>query len=146
MVNSSVQGTLQRQGNVAVLFSRRAINHVQVDVLKACSDRFARGIEGAARRVGPLQYRKHARRSGLHAEREAGKAGVEKPGEILRRRGLRVGFRGDFHARGQAKGVANAAQNSAEPVGAQQARRAATNKNGLRFAAHLSRRHLQLFL
>ena len=146
VIHPGLQGTLQGQGHIRIFFCRRAINHVQVDVLEARIDGFARRIEGPARRVGSLQHGEHPRGGGLHAQGKAGEAGVEKPSEVLRRGGFRVGFRGDLRARGQAKGVANLRQDTAQTVRAQQARRATANKNRLGLAPHLRRRHLQFLL
>ena len=97
-------------------------------MLEAGGAGLAGGGDGAARGVLPVQHLEHRRGGGLHAERDAGEAGVEEPGEVVGAGGFRVGLGGDLGAGVQAERVADGVEDAAEAVCAEQARGAAADE------------------
>ena len=113
-------------------------------MLEAGGAGLASSGEGAAGGMGAFQDLEDAGRCGLHAEADAGIAGVGKLGEILRRGGLRVGFGGDLRPWRQSEGGADGIEDPGQPLPAQQGRRAAADEDGLGRAAYARGRQLQL--
>ena len=113
-------------------------------MLEAGGSGLAGGVEGASGGVGAFQDLENARGCGLHAEADAGIAGVGKLGKVLRRGGLRVGFGGDLRPWRQSEGGADGIEDPGQPLPAQQGRRAAADEDGLGRAAYARGRQLQL--
>ena len=121
--------------DVVVSLGGRAVDHVQVDVVEAGGAGLAGGVDGAAGGVGAVEDAQHRGRGGLHPEGDAGEAGLQQPGEELRRDGLGVGFGGDLGAGGQAEGVADHVEHAGQAGGAEQGGGAAADEDGVGGAA-----------